>query len=66
MLPYAEDGEYLPNFPESAAPENTTLDEGGSRTPDGSYSYVVLHDGEVVAVYDKSSVWYTGFDDVYP
>ncbi len=60
-----EDGEFLPDFPRSADAENTARDPSGEHT-DGSYKYVVLHNGRVAAVYKSVGIWYAGFDDVYP
>ncbi len=62
-----EDGEYLPRFPESAHADNTEIDPTGSVTA-GSYLYVVLHNGQVAAVYLNAAdgVYYAGFDDVFP
>ena len=60
-----EEGEYLPDFPKSAHEVNTAFDPSGSATQ-GTYWYVVLHTGEVVAVYKDSGTYYAGFDNVYP
>jgi len=59
-----ENGEYLGEFPESAHADNTAY-ESGSAT-DGSYWYVVLHNGTVVAVHDGGGGYYIGYGDVYP
>lgn len=62
-----EDGEYIPRFPESAHADNTELDPSGSAS-EGSYWYVVLHNGTVAAVYlnGDDGIYYAGFDDVFP
>ena len=60
-----EDGEYIPRFAESAHPDNTALDPSGAAT-EGSYWYVVLHNGTVVAVYLNDGVYYAGFNGLYP
>lgn len=62
-----EDGEYVPNFPDSADATNTTRDPSGSYTT-GTYSYVVLHNGDVVAVYKNPAdgFWYAGFNGTFP
>ena len=60
-----EEGGYLPEFPESAHADNTARDPSGSYT-DGSYRYVLLHNGKIAAVYKSDANWYAGYDDVYP
>ncbi len=61
-----EDGQYIPDFPASAHSDNTAADPSGSRT-NGTYHFVVLQTGDVVAVYQGGdSNWYAGFNDVYP
>jgi prepilin-type N-terminal cleavage/methylation domain-containing protein len=60
-----EDGEYLNSFPESAHANNTTLDPSGSAT-DGSYQYVILHNGDVTAVYENDGIYYAGYNQAYP
>lgn len=59
-----EVGEYLTAFPESAHADNTALVSGSAT--DGSYWYVVLHNGTIAAVYDGGSAFYAGYGDVYP
>lgn len=59
-----EDGEYLPEFPESAAAVNTTFESGSATS--GTYYYVLLHNGTAVAVFETGGTYYIGFDDIYP
>ncbi len=59
-----EEGEYIPDFPRSAHPVNTTKLSG--QHTDGTYRYVLLHNGKVVAVYSSGGIWYAGFNGVYP
>lgn len=60
-----EDGEYLQEFPQSAHADNTAMAAGGSFT-NGTYYYVVLHNGDVKAVYKDGSNYYAGFNESYP
>jgi prepilin-type N-terminal cleavage/methylation domain-containing protein len=60
-----EEGEYLNEFPESAAAANSTYDPSGAATS-GSYWYVVLHNGEVVPTYINSGIYYAGYNQAYP
>ena len=57
-----EQGEYLLEFPESSHSDQTSTLE------DGTYKWVVLHNGSVAPAYksDTDSKWYTGFNDTYP
>ena len=60
-----EEGEYLNEFPESASAGNTAYDPSGSAT-DGSYFYVILHNGEVSPVYHNGTYCYAGYNQAYP
>ena len=60
-----EGGEYLFEFPPTAHEDNTERDSGDPFT-DGSYHYVVLHNGLVIAAYKSGSDWYAGYNNVYP
>ena len=57
----SERGEYLFEFPNSAHPDNS------SNLSDGSYTWVIMDNGQVVPVYEGSDGdYYTGYNDVYP
>ena len=56
-----EIGEYLLEFPRSAAGENT------SDIIDGSYIWLILHNGKVKPAYQGTdNNFYTGYADTYP
>ena len=60
-----EGGEYLFEFPPTAHEDNTERDSGDPFT-DGSYHYVVLHNGLVAGAYKSGTDWYAGYNNVYP
>jgi prepilin-type N-terminal cleavage/methylation domain-containing protein len=64
-----ERGMYVKEFPESAAEINTDTDSNhtnGNGLTDGSYTWVVLYDGNVVPAYKSGGKWYAGYMGVYP
>ena len=61
-----EGGQYLPEFPDSANAANTKKTGDASSYTDGTYFYVLLHDGQVAAVYKKDGNYYAGFASAYP
>ena len=61
-----ESGQYLREFPRSAHANNTLKTGGASSYTDGSYFYLVLHNGDVVAVYKSGNHYYAGFNQAYP
>ncbi len=66
-----ETGEYLLEFPESAAEINTDTDDDptndNGRT-EGTYSWIVLHNGQIKPAYKSvtDSKWYVGYNDAFP
>ena len=52
-----EEGEFMPDFPQSAHADNTERQAGGSYT-DGAFRFVVLHNGTVAAAYKSGGTWY--------
>ena len=65
-----EQGQYLKDFPKSASETNTDIDSNhsnGNGYSSGSYTWVVLYNGDVVAAYKGSDgKWYAGYKGVYP
>ena len=64
-----ETGEYLLEFPESAAEINTDTDDDptndNGRT-EGTYSWIVLHNGQIKPAYKSGGNWYVGYNDAFP
>ena len=65
-----ENGGYLLEFPESGSETNTDTDdkaENGNGRSDGSYTWIVLQNGQIQPAYKGSDGnWYTGYNDVFP
>ncbi len=66
-----ETDEYLLKFPASASEYNTDTDATDNNTngkTNGTYTWVILHNGQVVPTYKKAadSKWYAGSNDTYP
>ena len=63
-----EQGRYLLKFPASVSSTNTKDSGGTTQQTTGTYTWVLLQNGQVLPAYKKASdsKWYTGNNDVYP
>jgi len=65
-----EKGQYLLEFPKSASETNTDIDTTAGNLngkTDGSYTWIILHNGRVVPAYlGADSNWYSGSNNQYP
>lgn len=64
-----EQGQYLKDMAKSASEWNTDTDTNYTNNnglSKGSYTFVVLDTGDVVAAYKSGAVWYAGYNGSYP
>jgi type II secretory pathway pseudopilin PulG len=65
-----EKGQYLLEFPASASETNTDIDTAAGNLngkTNGSFTWIILHNGRVVPAYlGSDGNWYSGSDNRYP